>query len=337
MESQRRAQAQTRIATAGSYALTLLLVLTTLLTPACTTPSSPSDSPTPPTPPYAGPDQSILGTITTDAGDRVDVSGRQIYNAFDAASPLQGDAVLEGLMLSFSPMGLYYAYGEFDAVDGVATFTQTVGSVVDGPRGEDRTSVYFGDVGFFAGSRQVYYALARNAAFSYAKLGGFNGGGRGVGGPFGVSTAPADMPDDGDFTVSAANVDLTSRQSPTHGTQVSSAAAVDFDADFAAGTVDFRVTPSSGTWPFDYVEARGLEITGNAFTGGTVDAYQELSGGLVLRAFFLGTPAQQIDNLAGGIFFGPPDPLPAEVGVAVLITTETGAEVTVSFVATRAD
>jgi len=315
--------------------MSALLALLVLFAAGCDSPSSNDDSRTPPSPPYAGPELSVLGSIATDEGDRVDVDGDQTYNPIDGPVVGSGDSVIEGIMMDSSPDEFFYVYGSYDAGEQTITITQTVGSVIEGPRSELRGTTYFGDAGNLASQRKVYFATERNTSMAYGKVGGFNGGGRSVGGPFGVSTAPADMPDSGEFIVTDATIELTSRLSSTHVTAISASAEVDFDADFAAGTVDFRVTPTSGSWPFDYIQARNLQISGNAFTGGDVDAYQELSGGLTLRAFFLGVPAEKVTNLAGGVFFGPADPVPAEVGVSLLILTESGARATARFVAKR--
>ena len=122
-------------------------------------------------------------------------------------------------------------------------------------------------------------------------------------GIFGVSTAPSDMPDMGTATYTGDHVVISRSVGAPTGFDRGVATV---DVDFLAGTVSATATTTAGGG--DRIESLGMTITENGFFGGTqaimsgsTDITERATGGT------LGTDA-------GGIFYGPAGPNPAEVG-----------------------
>jgi hypothetical protein len=296
--------------------------------------NSGTTSPTAPTPAYAGHDLSVLGTIALDGGQTVSVTGDQIYNILGEPGRGSGTSVLEGILFSSSE-NIYYAFGTYDADTETMTLTHTFGTVSDGIRIDKGGAILYGDGDYASGTGRVSLLASDIFGLDYSARSGLNPGFVAASGVIGISTVPDQMPTTGTAQYTTNRVDMGVRDGDFAGTQILLDVNVLVDADFANGEVDFRITPnwSGPSKKFDYVLASDLPITGNAFVGKTIDAYSELSDGFRYRATFLGVPADIVKQQAAGLFFGPVNGAPAEVGAIGIITTTSNDEITFSFVA----
>ena len=296
--------------------------------------NSGTTAPPAPSPAYAGYDLSVLGTIALDGGQTVSVTGDQIYNILGEPANGSGASVLEGILFSSSE-DIYYAYGTYDADTDTMTLTHTFGTISDGIRIDKNGAILYGDGDYASGTGRVSLVAADITDLDFSARGGLNPGFVAASGVIGISTVPDQMPTTGTAQYTTNRADLGVRDGDFAGKQILSDVNVVVDADFKNGEVDFRVTPnwSGASKKFDYVLASDLPITGNAFVGTTIDAYSELSDGFRYRATFLGIPADVIKQQAAGLFFGPVNNAPAEVGAIGIITTKSNDEITFSFVA----
>lgn len=145
---------------------------------------------------------------------------------------------------------------------------------------------------------------------------------------YGISTDSGDVPTTGRAEYVASAGDATRVLLNSTGRTTATAATGRLNADFATGLVDVSIFPNSSASSFDEVRATNLVMSGNTFYGQGTTVL--LDGGVDVTSSVVGTIKA---GRAGGIFFGPAGPNPAEAG-AVLKVDGSDANVTASMVGT---
>jgi len=131
---------------------------------------------------------------------------------------------------------------------------------------------------------------------------------------YGVSTAAGDMPAAGTLPVGTVVYgDGEALFAETEGGTVFSRGTARATVNFAAADVDLVATPPNTAQGFDELRATDMVVSGNAFTGGRVALRL---GGVDVTESVTGPVA---GSASAGLFFGPAQPVPAEIGGTVVI------------------
>lgn len=223
-----------------------------------------------------------------------------------------------------------YLFGVRDPATGRLRITDGV-RLLDDPDGNDGTAGFPSYNDFDPAGPQINAQVIGLQSSVFGAYGSFAIGSSSTVGAsdviYGVSSNPGSMPASGtaSYIASSGNATRVIRS----GGVVTTVSTGTLSVDFSAGLVNVSVFATSPGAGFDEVRATALPITGNTFYGSGTTTLRN-SGADVTTA----VAGTVVDSRAGGIFLGPTDPLPAEVG-AVLKIDGTNFNVIAPMIGTR--